>query len=933
MAKPFQEDKLGRHRLCSPKSINLDTFPVRVRRQDSTIEYVMLMNEIINFIEKEMPNAVDSYMAYPQTFKYNQEALKQTQGFPEEARMRFARPTPSGPVDREQISKEEWRKRVLGDSSEAKTFRSLESLFQSRPSLFLTGVKMERVLQVARQAAKYSLGQARKQSPQLFSVPLTTEERILSEALGSDPQELEREIKDLISLIRPLTAAISRKDLLTAVHSKSVKPGFHLLGDKEKSQYSKNLTREINNIFDKSKRDLSDHEVTNYLTRFLLNLAEKKDEFDQMLADRDSSTFFQVEVKSYPQNGILDKDGFLKSLKKANEQLEKGDKFFQNVLAPAAQLSLSWAKVNIVCFPEITNREKLKALGMDDNALTFILTAEELELGTWVEHLGLPACQAPEEEYKRLLAVCVGSQHVAFSCQIFDFEEEHKETHTKLVGKRKPDEVVGVGGEEGPQTGATSIEFSDLKGKPLGHIWSILFWTQEQLNLLGKLQSGENLVLCGDYGTGKTSLMVFAALEAAKDPNCRVYFVPATNIFRPKEDTTDYILDEAIRLKFEGTSVEVVTIGDIRIPQSVRETFQVDSWTDDRHQLIRELVKVESQESTQTKFFIDELPVYQKDLMAILNDRSTQVGETLKAIDFHCTQAWIALSTLSLLDNSEALDKPLLPDIKTETQNTLNYGFSQRGGLESLTRNSSFILATLNLRVRNSSSIGECVPEDLSKFGKTSENPQTRVISGASVSTVVGLPPTFIHMDGIEDANYSEGLKEALSVILKLKTSLEEHVVILCGEGISVDKVSQTATKVSHNPTTISLKPNNEEYQQQQLRTWLKGPGGLLVTSNLQFAGMEAPTCVFITRDIVKETGARSGLLRATSRLVVVSYSKDIDMLELRKRFVVHDSTTIREERKKKEAAEEEKRRREEERRKAEERRRELMVLIDGVEW
>ena len=81
------------------------------------------------------------------------------------------------------------------------------------------------------------------------------------------------------------------------------------------------------------------------------------------------------------------------------------------------------------------------------------------------------------------------------------------------------------------------------------------------------------------------------------------------------------------------------------------------------------------------------------------------------------------------------------------------------------------------------------------------------------------------------------------------------------------------------------------------------------MTSNLQFAGMEAPICVFITRDIVMETGARSGLLRATSRLVVVSYSKDADMLDVRKRFVVHDSTTITEERKKKEAAEEEKRR------------------------
>ena len=59
------------------------------------------------------------------------------------------------------------------------------------------------------------------------------------------------------------------------------------------------------------------------------------------------------------------------------------------------------------------------------------------------------------------------------------------------------------------------------------------------------------------------------------------------------------------------------------------------------------------------------------------------------------------------------------------------------------------------------------------------------------------------------------------------------------------------------------------------------------MTSNLRFAGMEAPTCVFITKNIVEETGARSGLLRATSRLVVVSYTKDVDLLEIRKRFVV----------------------------------------------
>merc|ERR1712107_546435 len=79
------------------------------------------------------------------------------------------------------------------------------------------------------------------------------------------------------------------------------------------------------------------------------------------------------------------------------------------------------------------------------------------------------------------------------------------------------------------------------------------------------------------------------------------------------------------------------------------------------------------------------------------------------------------------------------------------------------------------------------------------------------------------------------------------------------------------------------------------------GSRGVLVTSNLQFAGMEAPTCVFITKNIVEETGARSGLLRATSRLVVVSYTKDVDMKGVRKRFVVHDPRKKHEEKMRKE--------------------------------
>ena len=62
------------------------------------------------------------------------------------------------------------------------------------------------------------------------------------------------------------------------------------------------------------------------------------------------------------------------------------------------------------------------------------------------------------------------------------------------------------------------------------------------------------------------------------------------------------------------------------------------------------------------------------------------------------------------------------------------------------------------------------------------------------------------------------------------------------------------------------------------------------MTTNLQFAGMEASTCVFITNNIVEETGARSGLLRATARLVVISYAEEVDLEEVRKRFIVHDT-------------------------------------------
>ena len=99
-----------------------------------------------------------------------------------------------------------------------------------------------------------------------------------------------------------------------------------------------------------------------------------------------------------------------------------------------------------------------------------------------------------------------------------------------------------------------------------------------------------------------------------------------------------------------------------------------------------------------------------------------------------------------------------------------------------------------------------------------------------------------------------------------------------------MDEVSRAAKVCGYSPTTFPPTPSDAEVQ--ELRVWLSGSGGLLVTSNMQYSGMEAPTCLLITNSLPEETGARSGLLRATARLGVVSYDKQARM-EVERGFTI----------------------------------------------
>ena len=53
------------------------------------------------------------------------------------------------------------------------------------------------------------------------------------------------------------------------------------------------------------------------------------------------------------------------------------------------------------------------------------------------------------------------------------------------------------------QEGMQKAEFSDLKDKPLGSVPSILFWSDQQMEIINNIKDKKHTLLMGDYGTGE----------------------------------------------------------------------------------------------------------------------------------------------------------------------------------------------------------------------------------------------------------------------------------------------------------------------------------------------------------------------------------------------------------------------------------------------
>ena len=131
--------------------------------------------------------------------------------------------------------------------------------------------------------------------------------------------------------------------------------------------------------------------------------------------------------------------------------------------------------------------------------------------------------EATTEEYERLLAIIIGSGHVSYNSQVFDYQRVYK----AVAG-----EAIGIGALPVPLP--DQLDHKDLQKKHLGHVSNIIFWNDAQMQLLEDLKTTKSLVLCGDYGGGKTSVMVSAAQKATMR-GFKVFIVTTT----PFEETVE----------------------------------------------------------------------------------------------------------------------------------------------------------------------------------------------------------------------------------------------------------------------------------------------------------------------------------------------------------------------------------------------------------
>ena len=95
-------------------------------------------------------------------------------------------------------------------------------------------------------------------------------------------------------------------------------------------------------------------------------------------------------------------------------------------------------------------------------------------------------------------------------------------------------------------------------------LYSVLFWTREQKQLLDSFQEGRSTVILGDYGSGKTLILLALAEKLQKTGRDLVYInaldhVDATEDHKHHKTCED-VLDVVVKFRFGSAVIDMGTL-------------------------------------------------------------------------------------------------------------------------------------------------------------------------------------------------------------------------------------------------------------------------------------------------------------------------------------------------------------------------------------
>ena len=818
---------------------------VKVRRQDSTTHRVLMLEEFARFVKRNFPEYERSFLKFPESFHYDKDPSKSVQGLLSLSK------------DHPDIQDNNWKTKVHGNLGEEIVYNALEMAFCSKaPCVMFHGLEVIKLFAVAKESLKQETRARRLAEPNLLDVSISEGEMALARMRGVDLTKIEDDLQAFLEAI-----FCDNQDLDLDFLSSNCNWS---LAAEENQKVFKGLFYKLKASLEKCKRAVKLDETRDHLKRHLImDCLKANQEFDFLLAQKSTSTVFHFETKSYPHKGKIDPKGLRKAWTDGRKQLKAGDTFFEEVLQPVAKLSSTWKKLNLLCFPEIPNRDTFKG-NVDTEELKLILTREELETNTWLNELNLEENPSQDAEYLQLISLLIGSEHLSFENQVFDYSEDRRSITTRIVGQIHEGEIVGLPGRVPPNVDQDGIRFEDLKGKGLGHISSILFWNKDQRELL---RSKESLIICGDYGGGKTSILVAAAREQSISPSVEVFFIPATAFEQFYRDNNfkgqEYVLDQALEERFRDSNVKIATIEMMRRTLGERQVAsQIDSYgreQDSYHHLLREFVQKVGGKNV--KFYIDEFPLKNADRDNIFQSSRNQntsgaasgpsdFVSTLQSVFQNSAQSLVALKTASLLDVV----------MKTDTSQ-LEFNIVPKNLREHIEKHTAFKFCLLSHRMRNCSALSS-TPITAAEGGKQTAHDfrPMGMVPESSASTVPGQKPSCIITPTLGEGaltNFNAIQRctcKALAEVLHIapSTEMKEHVVVLCGELIPPRWVAEDLRNAGYDKCTFMYdagvdtfcrsKPDvyltTIDQQKKDLSRWMSSEGGLLVTHNELYAGI-----------------------------------------------------------------------------------------------